>query len=320
MMKLARLLAPVPLALVLLVLAALPAAAQTRLLRFPDVSDTQIVFSYAGDLWIVGREGGDARRLTANVGREVSARFSPDGSTIAFSAQYDGNTDVYVVPVAGGEPRRLTWHPAADLARGWTPDGSAVVFASFRASAPVPNPRFWSVPLTGGLPTEMPMPRVWNGKFSPDGGQFAYEPILSWEAEWRNYRGGQNRPIWVLDMADLSLEKLPWVDSNDSQPVWIGDTIYFLSDRDWAVNVWAYDTASGDLRQLTRFKEFDAKSLEGGGGWLVFEQAGYIHRLDTATGEAQQVPIEVRGDFAWARPHWEEVGEDLRGPALSPSG
>ncbi len=325
MMKLARLLAPVLLVLVLLALAALPAAAQTRLLRFPDVSDSQIVFSYAGDLWIVGREGGNARRLTANVGREVSARFSPDGSTIAFSAQYDGNTDVYVVPAVGGEPRRLTWHPSPDLATGWTPDGSAVVFASFRAGAPVPHPKFWTVPLEadledGGLPTAMPMPRAWTGKFSPDGGSFAYEPILSWEAEWRNYRGGQNRPIWVLDLEDLSLDKLPWEGSNDGQPVWIGDTIYFLSDRDWAVNVWSYDTNTAELRQLTRFKEFDAKSLEGGGGWLVFEQAGYIHRLDTATGETRQVPIEVRGDFAWARPHWEDVGEDLRQAALSPTG
>ena len=304
---------------VLPVLAALLADAQTRLLRFPDVSDTQIVFSYAGDLWIVGRDGGDARRLTTDVGRESSAKFSPDGSMVAFSAQYDGNTDVYVVPATGGEPRRLTWHPGGDFARGWTPAGDAVVFASGRTGAPIPYPRFWTVPLAGGLPTAMPMPRAWTGKFSPDGERFAYEPILSWEVEWRNYRGGQNRPIWGLDLAELSLDKLPWVDSDDSEPVWIGDTIYFLSDRDWAVNVWAYDTGSGELRQLTRFKEFDAKSLEGGGGWLVFEQAGYVHHLDTATGETGQVPIEVRGDFSWARPHWEEVGEELHEPALCPA-
>jgi tricorn protease len=265
MKKLAYLLVPV-----VLVIAALPAVAETRLLRFPDVSDTQIVFSYAGDLWIVGRDGGDARRLTANLGRESSAKFSPDGSMVAFSAQYDGNTDIYVVPAAGGEPQRLTWHPSADLARGWTPDGSAVVFASFRTGAPVPHPKFWTVAPSGGLPAEMPMPRAWTGKHSPDGKRFAYEPILSWEAEWRNYRGGQNRPIWLLDLEDLSLDKLPWEDSNDSQPVWIGDTIYFLSDRDWAVNVWSYDTGSSEVQQLTRFKEFDAKSLESGGGWLVF--------------------------------------------------
>ena len=308
------------LALTLTALCAAPGAAETRLLRFPDVSDTQIVFSYGGDLWIVGREGGDARRLTANIGRETSARFSPDGTMVAFSAQYDGNTDVYVVPVTGGEPRRLTWHPAPDLATGWTTDGKSVVFASFRASVPIPNPRFWTVSLAGGLPAEMPMPRAWTGKLSPDGGSIAYEPILSWEAEWRNYRGGQNRPIWVLDLGDLSLEKLPWEGSNDQQPVWLGDKIYFLSDRDWAMNVWAWDTGTGELEQLTRFKEFDAKSLEGGGGWLVFEQAGYIHRLDTATGETARVPITVRGDFAGARPQWEEVGEMLRQPALSPSG
>ena len=309
-----------PLVLALLALTALTAAAETRLLRSPDVSDSQIVFSYGGDLWIVGREGGAARRLTTNIGREGAAKFSPDGAMVAFSAQYDGNTDVYVVPAAGGEPRRLTWHPAPDGPVGWTPDGSAVVFASFRDSVPIPNPRFWTVPLAGGPPSEMPMPRAWTGQLSPDGSRIAYEPILSWEAEWRNYRGGQNRPIWVLDLDDLSLEKLPWEGSNDRQPVWIGDTIYFLSDRDWAMNVWAYDTGSGELEQLTRFKEFDAKSLEGGGGWLVFEQAGHIHRLDTASGEVARVPIEVRGDFAEARPRWEEVGEMLSQPALSPSG
>ncbi len=308
------------LALALPCLAALPAAAQTRLLRYPDVSDTKIVFSYGGDLWIVDREGGDARRLTSNIGREASARFSPDGSLVAFSAEYDGNIDVYVVPAAGGEPRRLTWHPSNDFACGWTPDGSSVLFASGRASAPIPYPKFWTVPLTGGLPAAMPMPRAWTGSLSPDGGRIAYEPIQSWESEWRNYRGGQNRPIWVLDLDTLALEKLPWEDSNDQQPVWLGDTIYFLSDRDWAVNVWAYDTGTAELRQLTRFKEFDTKSLEGGAGWLVFENGGYIHRLDTATGETRQVPITVRGDFSWARPHWEDVGEDLREPALSPTG
>ena len=308
------------LALALPLLAALPAAAQTRLLRFPDASDTQIVFSYGGDLWIVDRDGGDARRLTSDVGREGSARFSPDGTQVAFDAQYDGNTDVYVVSVSGGEPRRLTWHPGLDFVRGWTPDGSGVVFASGRDTAPVNFPRFWIVPVEGGMPSPMPMPRAWFGRHSPDGSRFAYEPILSWETEWRNYRGGQNRPIWLLDLDDLSLEKLPWEDSNDGQPVWIGDTIYFLSDRDWAMNVWAYDTGTGELGQLTRFKEYDVKNLEAGGGWLVFEQAGFIHRLDPATGETVQVPIEVRGDFSWARPHWEEVVELVREARLSPSG
>ena len=303
--------------LALCCLAALPAAAQTRLLRSPDVSDTQIVFSYAGDLWIVGRDGGDARRLTANVGRETSARFSPDGSMVAFSAQYDGNTDVY--RGAGGRRRAA----AADLASRRRPGarldaGRRARWSSPRSAigAPVPYPKFWTVPLAGGLPTAMPMPRAWTGQLSPDGGSIAYEPILSWEAEWRNYRGGQNRPIWVLDLEDLSLETLPWEDSNDGQPVWLGDTIYFLSDRDWAVNVWAYDIGTGDAGSGNCGSSPASRSSTSrawrvaAAGWSS-SRRGYIHRLDTATGETRQVPIEVRGDFAWARPHWEEVGEDL---------
>ncbi len=179
-----------------------PAAAEsTRLLRHPDVSDRHVVFSYGSDLWIVARDGGDARRLTSSPGIESDPRFSPDGRLVAFSAQYDGNTDVYVVPVDGGSPERLTWHPSADLARGWTHDGAHVVFASGRTSAPFPYAQFWTVALEGGLPQALPIPRGWRGKFSPDGHRFAYQLVQSWETEWRNYRGGQCNPIWVIDLS-----------------------------------------------------------------------------------------------------------------------
>jgi len=142
-------------------------AADTRLLRHPDVSAENIVFAYGGDLWIVAREGGDARRLTSFQGVESYPKFSPDGRTVAFSGQYDGNTDIYVVPIDGGEPQRLTWHPGADTARGWTNDGKSVVFASARTGAPVPYSKFWTISVDGGFPEPMPMPRAWRGKFSP---------------------------------------------------------------------------------------------------------------------------------------------------------
>ncbi|MFQ5768070.1 MAG: protease, partial [Acidobacteriota bacterium] len=297
-----------------------PAADSTRLLRQPDVSRDRIVFAHGGDLWTVGRSGGAARRLTSFPGVESEPRFSPDGRRVAFTGRYDGNTDVYVVPVEGGEPRRLTYHPGPDFCRGWTPDGAAVVFASGRTGAPIPYPRFWIIPIGGGFPRPMAMPRAWYGEFSPDGAQFAYQEVQHWETEFRNYRGGQNKPIWILRLSHLSLSKVPWDGANDSQPVWIGDTIYFLSDRDFAVNVWAYDTKNSRVRQLTHFRTYDARDLQAGAGALVFEQAGVLHLLEPATGRQETVPITVRGDFSWARPHWEDVSKLMSHPFLSPTG
>ncbi len=293
---------------------------ETRLLRMPAVSAEHIAFVYANDIWIVGPNGGDARRLTAFQGAETEPHFSPDGNMVAFSGQYDGNTDVYVVPVSGGEPRRLTWHPGADLVRGWTTDGNRVVFASGRATAPVPYPQFWTIPLTGGMPEPMPIPRVHLGKFAPDGQRFVYQMIQPWESEWRNYRGGQNNPIRIIDLESLAVEKLPWEGSNDNNPVWVGDRIFFLSDRDFAMNVWSYDLTTGQLDQRTFFSEFDAKNLEAGGGRLIFEMGGALHTLDPDGGEPQQLSITARGDFQWARPHWERVGDQIRLGAISPTG
>lgn len=290
----------------------------TRLLRHPDVSDTQIVFDHGGDLWIVGREGGEARRLTSHPGVESYPRFSPDGNWIAFSGQYDGNTDVFIVPVEGGAPRRLTWHPGVDTARGWSNDGRKVIFASGRTNPPIQYPKFWTIGVDGGMPEPMPMPRAWRGQFSPDGRRFVYEMVQSYETEFRNYRGGQNKPIQVLDLDSLKIEKLPWEGSNDSDPVYAGKTICFLSDRDYTVNVHAFK--DGAVRQLTRFKEFDSKNLESGGGRLVFENGGYIYLLDPAGGEPRRVPIAVRGDYPWARPHWEDVAGQMGNGSLSPTG
>lgn len=296
------------------------AEAQTRLLRQPTVSDRHIAFSYANNIWIVDRGGGQARRLTSTQGQESNPKLSPDGRWVAFSAQYGGNTDVYVVPAEGGEPRRLTWHPGADLVQGWSPDGKRVVFASGRASAPSSSPKFWSVSLEGGLPEPLPMPRAYQGKYSPDGKRFAYRMANSWDEEWRNYRGGQNRPIWILDLENFELQTPPWTDSKDIDPAWLGDTVYFLSDRDWLMNLWAFDTRSGDLRQVTRFVDYDIKSLDAGGGVVVFEQGGYIHLYDPKIDRAERVNITVRGDFPWLVPQWKEVGNRITNAAISPTG
>ena len=215
-------------------LAAAPAlAADTAaplLLQKPSVSRTQVVFSFAGDLWIVGRQGGEARRLTNGVGRETEPFFSPGGSLVAFTGEYDGNVDVYVVESGGGVPRRLTWHPAEDHTAGWTPGGEAVLFRS-RCFSFHYFDRLFTVPLTGGLPQELPLLRAVQGSFSADGKRLAYVPVNQWQPAWKRYRGGQTTPVWIADLADSGIEAVPRTNSNDSCPAWLGDRVYFLSDR-----------------------------------------------------------------------------------------
>ncbi|MFL5606115.1 MAG: protease, partial [Gemmatimonadaceae bacterium] len=223
--------------------AVLPAHAQTRMLRSPSVSTRNIAFAHAGNVWIVPRGGGTARRLTSFAGEASNPKLSPDGSLVAFSGQYAGNVDVYVVSADGGEPKRLTFHPGADVVQGWTPDGKDIVFASGRATnAPTGVPRFYLVSTDGGPERPMPMPRAYQGKISPDGKRIAYRMNNSWDEERRNYRGGQNRPIWIEDLSSHEVTTVPWQDSKEMDPAWIGDNVvYFLSDRDGVSNVWSYD-------------------------------------------------------------------------------
>ncbi len=300
-------------------LASQPLAAQTRLLRQPSVSSSHVAFAYANNIWIASRDGGEARRLTSFQGATSSPKFSPDGRLVAFSGQYGGNTDVYVVATEGGEPKRLTWHPGADLVQGWSNDGRRIVLASSRAS-PNGAPKFWSVSVAGDFPTPLPMPRAWQGKYSPDGKRFAYRMNNHVDDEWRNYRGGQNRPIWIFDLASHEIETPPWDDSRDIDPVWIGETMYFLSDRDWAMNVWSYDARTKKLEQVTHFADYDVKSMDAGGGAIVFEQAGYVHLLDPATKRHRQLNIAVKGDFPWLVPQWKDVANRMTNIALSPTG
>jgi tricorn protease len=298
-----------------------PAVAQTRMLRTPSVSATHIAFAYANNVWIVERAGGAARRLTSFQGETSNPKLSPDGRWVAFSAEYGGNVDAYVVPASGGEPRRLTWHPSPDVVQGWSPDGKTVLFASTRASdAPSAVPRFFTVPAAGGVEAPMPMARAFQGKLSPDGRRIAYRMNNSWDDERRNYRGGQNRPIWILDLASHDLTTPPWTDSKDIDPVWVGDAVYFLSDRDGVSNVWAFDTRGKTLRQVTSFTDFDVKALDAGGGAVVFEQGGSVHELDPASGRARVVGITATGDFPWMMPQWKDVTSRVTGLALSPAG
>ena len=295
--------------------------AQTRLLRSPTVSAPQIAFAYANNIWVVPRSGGSARRLTSFQGQTTNPHFSPDGKWIAFSGEYAGNLDVYVVSADGGEPRRLTWHPGADLVQGWKPDGSGILFTSSRASAaPAAAPRFWVVPAAGGIEEPLALPRAYQGKYSADGSHIAYRMNNSWDEERRNYRGGQNRPIWIVDVNTYDLVSPPWTDSKDMDPVWIGDTVYFISDRDGVANVWGYNISNKKLTQQTRFTDFDVKTLDSGAGDLVFEQAGYVHELDPKNGHEHVVNITAAGDFPWMMPNWKDVTARMTNMSLSPTG
>ena len=244
----------------------------TRLLRHPTVSRDLVAFTYAGDLWVVGRAGGQARRLTATPNVEADLRFSPDGSRIAFSATVGGNTDVYVMPVAGGDPTRVTFHPGVDRVRGWTPDGKRIVFGSGRISPPQQSYfRLFTIALEGGLPEPLPMPRAFTGGYSADGKRVAYEEfsttfVTGWHeaSGWRHYRGGRTHPIRVMNLADNSVSKLPWTDSNDSDPDWVGNTVYFLSDRNFTTNLFAYNADTKELKQVTRHADYDVMNASAG--------------------------------------------------------
>ncbi len=296
--------------------------AQTRLLREPTISQDHIAFVYANDLWLADRDGGNATRLTSARGAEQSPHFSPDGQTIAFTAQYDGNTDVYTVPVSGGQPQRLTWHPYSDVAQGWTPDGQSVIFRSGREGVPTQSNKLYAVSIDGGLPEALPVPRAAFGELSPDGQYLAYTPITFWDPEWRNYRGGQAMPIWIVNLEDRSLQRTPQpTDERHLDPVWHDGKVYFLSERDYSMNIWSFDPATETLEQITTHTQFDVKSLDACEDALVYEQGGYLHRLDPATGNSVRVDITVQADLNWARPRWEEISANqLDNPQISATG
>ncbi len=314
--------------LLCLVLLTAASAQGTRLLRHPTVSRDLVAFSYAGDLWVVSRSGGDARRLTSTSGAETDPYFSPDASQIAFTATIAGNTDVYVVPTAGGDPKRLTYHPGVDRVRGWTPDGRRVVLASGRTSAPQQAFfRLWTIGLEGGLPEPLPIPRAFKGAYSPDGQRVAYEEfstafIPGWyEASmWRHYRGGRTHPIRIITLADSSVEKLPWSNSNDTDPMWVGNTVYFLSDRNHTVNLFSYRVDTKQLTQITKHDDFDVMNASAGSDVIVYEQGGYIHLVDIKSGQARRLNVDVNGDLPWARPQFKKVASMIRNSALSPTG
>jgi tricorn protease len=294
------------------------------LLESPTVSRSQVAFEYAGDIWIVDRQGGDARRLTTHAARETYPVFSPDGSHVAFARFNAANGpfgwDVYVVPVAGGEERRLTYHPDLDLPINWTPDGKNVLILSFRQRTSLFDGHLYTVPVEGGFPTDLPVPRGWAGSFSGSGDRIAYTPTgkTSDVLGWRNYRGGGTSRIWLATLSDSSVETIPRSNSNDTDPMWVGDKVYFVSDRNGTENLFSYDTTTKAVVQLTRFEKYGIKAASANAGAIVFAQGGTLYLLDLKTNQTSKLGIKIAGDFPEVQPRKIDTAQWLNSIGLSP--
>jgi tricorn protease len=294
----------------------------TKMLTRPAVSAERIVFVYANDLWTADLEGRNVRRLTSDVGVETNPAFSPDGSLVAFSGQYDGNTDVYVVPAGGGVPKRLTWHPAPDVVLGFTPDGRSVLFASNRFSDNRAYSRLFTVPAAGGEPVMLKIPYASDADISPDGRFIAYNPFPEAFTQWKNYRGGRFSRIWIFNAQDDGIAKLPQPEgrSNDVDPMWLGPTVYFRSDRNGEFNLFSFDPASREIKQLTELKDFPVLSASAGAGRIVFEQAGSLHLYDVAQGRSRRLTIGVATDLPELRERYVKGSQWITADGVSPTG
>lgn len=306
--------------LVLLACGCVPGLAANRLLlRYPTMSRTQIVFEYGGELWSVPRMGGRAHVLASGVDLLTKPIFSPNGRWVAFTGTYQKNTDVYVVSADGGPPRRLTYYPGPDVAVGWTPDGRSVLFRSHRYSFSDPDQLF-TVPLTGGFPQELPLPAAEMGSYSPDGTHIAYVPGFQWEKYWQGYKGGQHTQVWLARLSDSSVVRIPRHDANETDPMWVGGKVFFLSDRDGATTLFAYDTISGKVRRLIDNTGFDITSASVGPGGIIYSQFGELHIYDFTSGKTHPVEVHVTGDLPQLRPYFKRVAHDIAHAGISPHG
>ena len=297
-------------------------AIDARMLRYPDVSATQIAFAYAGDIWVASKSGGAAQRLSSPKGEETFPRFSPDGSQIAFSGNYDGNIDIYVVPATGGLPKRLTFHGAPDRMLEWYPDGKSILFATSRTSEKERFNQLYKISVNGGLPEKLPVPYGEFGAISPDGKTLAYIPISVDFRTWKRYRGGMNPAIWLFNLETYAAKNITGNDAANSLPMWHGSTLFFLSDRDKnkRANIWAYDLKKEKFRQITAFEEFDVHFPSIGPQEIVFENGGRLYLLNLADEKYSEVSIQVLTDRATLKPRLEDVSKAVREPDVSPAG
>ncbi len=319
------------LAVLALVLIPVIAGAQTKLLRFPDVHGDKVTFCYAGDLWLASSTGGTAWRLTAAPGQELFPKFSPDGKTIAFTSQFDGDEQVYVVPVTGGAPTQLTFYPAVgplpprwgydNQVYGWTPDGSAVLFRSMRYGWDLTDTRLFTVPVTGGFPEPLAMPVSGGGTLSPDGTKAAYSPLIRDFRTWKRYEGGWAQDLYIFDLKTHEAIQITDNVRTERDPMWIGDKVYFSADWDGTLNLYAYDVTSGNTNQLTTSKEFDVRWPSGAAdGQIVYELGGELQIFDTDSGSSSALKIYVPNDGVAMRPSRVSAAGNIEQYDLSPKG
>jgi tricorn protease len=294
----------------------------TKLMEQPAIGQDHIAFIYANDLWVAELDGSQPRRLTVSEGIESRPHFSPDGKHIAFSAGYDGNTDVYLLPVEGGIPRRLTWHPLADQVAGFTPDGAEVLFLSMRTVHTGRFLQLFTVPLEGGFPRKLEIPNAYHACYSPGGTSMVYTPIQDKFREWKNYRGGTMSTLWIYSFTDRSKVEIPKPagGSNDIEPMWIGDLIYFLSDRNGEFNLFTYHTGTRAVTQLTRYAYFPIVSASHHNNQIIFEQEGSLHTFDTETNTPEKLTIGIAADLLELRPRYVKGNSYIRSAHISPSG
>ena len=289
-------------------------------MRYADVHQDKIVFTYEGDLWLASTGGGDARRITSDNGLETWAKFSPDGSKIAFSAQYDGGNDVYVMDTGGGSPTRLTYHPARDRTLGWFPDGKRVLFRS-RREYPSRAEMVYAVSTDGGMPVKLPVDRAGLASLSPDGTRIAYNRISREDRTWKRHQGGTAQEIWLGTLGAGDFKKITdWVGS-DNFPMWVGNAVYFNSDRaHGTLNLFRHDVATGQVTAMTDYADYDVKYPSAGPGQIVYQYGEQLHLLDLATGETRAVPIRMPSDRVRMRPEFVKVSPRSGSFGLSPSG
>jgi tricorn protease len=301
-----------------------------RLLRFPDINGEMIAFVYAGDIWTVPGAGGTARRLTSHSGLELFPKFSPDGRWIAFSGEYNGTRQIFVIPVEGGEPRQLTYYNDVgalpprggwdNRVLGWTPDGRNVLFRANRVPYSDRLGRPYLVSVEGGQEQPLPITEAGGVSYAPDGKRVAFTPISNEFRGWKRYRGGQSPDVWIYDLAQNTSEQITATRAQDMLPIWLGDKIYYISDRDWTMNVFAYDTRTKETRKVTNHTDYDVLWPSGAGDALVYEAGGYVYRLDVKSDRAERVPIKVYGDFPDTVPYFHNVKPNIETFSISPSG
>jgi len=298
--------------------------AGTRLLRQPAVSKDHLAFVYGGDIWVSDRDGGHPTRITTHPAPEFAPHFSPDGKWIAYSGTYDGNTDVYVVPTEGGQPRRLTWHPSPDVVSGWSNDGKRVLFVSSREVDNSRSGQLYEVSVDGGYEKKVMKAVAVEGSWSADGKRIAYRPYImayAFGSGWRQHRGGDTPPIWIIDPKAGTLEKIPHVNASDSGPMWIGEDVAFISDRnDGAANLFLYDGRSHAVRQLTHETTWDVRNAGAYDHTIVYESGGLLKSLDVSSGQVTPITIRLAQQSIQARPQWKDAARAITSANLSPTG